>query len=66
MPPDLIITIDDFRKAGHCPKGIRRGFDAAGLDFRRLLKEGYPASELIATGNALAIQVVERAVARRG
>lgn len=58
-PADLLITIDDIRKAGHCPKGARRAFDAAGADFRSFLKNGMLAPQFIAMGGGLAEQVVE-------
>lgn len=55
---DPIITIDDIRRY-HCPGGIRRWFEANGLDFRQFLDDGgWPASRLLATGDALAERVV--------
>lgn len=64
---DLVITIDDVMAAGHCARGARRWFETYGLDFRRFLKEGIPAKDMAATGDALGIDVVERKrVARDG
>lgn len=55
---DLIIVIGDIRKAGHCVRGARHWFGGRGLDFKAFLKDGLPASVLLATGDALALQVV--------
>lgn len=65
--PDLIITIDDIKKAGLCAGfPIRRWFVDQGFDYQRFLREGAPASDLLATGDGHALMVVERALARRG
>jgi hypothetical protein len=63
--PDPVITITDIRAAGHCARGARRWFEEHGIDFRRVVREGIPASELLATGDAIGIQVVERTLERR-
>lgn len=62
---DLVITITDVRRAGHCVSGARRWFERHGLDFRHFLKHGIPAADMLATGDAQGRQVVERTVARR-
>ncbi len=55
---DTLITIDDIRRY-HCVSGIRRWFEAHNLDFRAFIRDGgIPASELLATGDALAERVV--------
>lgn len=64
-PDDLIITMDDCRKAGHCAPGIRTWFGQQGLDFRKFMREGIPAVEMLATGDAQGRQVVERTIDRR-
>lgn len=63
-PADLIITIDDIMKAGHCPKGARRAVEAVGADFRSFLKHGMSADEFLAKGGGLAEQVVARKLER--
>lgn len=63
-PPDLLITIDDIIKAGHCPKGARRTFTECGADFRAFMKNGMRASDFIAAGGGLAEQVVTRKIER--
>lgn len=62
----MIIKITDVRLAGHCASGAKQWFDDMGLDFRDFLKNGAEAEKLLATGNGLAKQVVERTIARRG
>ena len=34
------ITMDDVRRAGHCPQGARDWFVERGLDFRDFIKNG--------------------------
>lgn len=62
---DLVITISDVRRAGHCVSGARRWFDAHGLDFRAFLKHGISAEAMLATGDGQGRQVVERTIERR-
>ena len=58
---DLIITINDVRAAGLCVNGSRAWFARHGLDFRVFLREGLDADTLLATGDAMALHVVEYA-----
>ena len=58
---DFVLRIEDVRRAGHCPQGIRRWFEGMGYDFRDFLKNGRSAKELLETGDGLAEQVVTRA-----
>jgi len=58
---DFILTMDDCRRAGHCPQGVRRWFEGMGLDFRDFLKNGRSAKALLDTGDGLALQVITRA-----
>lgn len=53
-----IITMDDIRRAGFCSAGVRRWFEAYGLDFRALLEHGIPVDTLLATGDGCAEHVV--------
>lgn len=57
---DPIVTITDIRLAGHCGAGAYDWFKAHDLDFRDFLRNGIRASVLLATGDALAEQVVAR------
>lgn len=58
MEEDFIVTINDIRKTGHCVRGIRGWFDLHMLDFPGFLKNGIPASMLLATDDELAKDVV--------
>lgn len=62
---DPVITINDVRLAGHCSAGARDWFAHNDLDFRDFIRNGAPASVLLAVpDNALAVQVIERKKAR--
>lgn len=58
------ITITDIRQAGHCVSGSRDWFRAYNLDFRDFIRNGIDSDVLLATGDALAVQVVERKMER--
>jgi len=60
------IHIADIRAAGFCVKGARKWFELHGLDFKAFLREGLPAADLIAAGDALARKVVEAKRVRNG
>ena len=57
----MIVTIDDVRAAGLCVNGTRVWFARHDLDFRAFLREGCTAETLLATGDAMALRVVEHA-----
>lgn len=62
MTTGLVITIADVQRAGYCPSGARSWAEGQGIDFKRMTRGGgIPASELIATGDANALRVVELA-----
>ena len=61
MNADVTVTIDDVRAAGLCVNGTRVWFARHDLDFRVFLREGCTAETLLATGDAMALRVVERA-----
>ena len=58
---DLIVTITHVRAAGLCVNGSRAWFARHGLDFRAFLRDGLDAETLLATGDAMALRVVEYA-----
>jgi len=58
---DPIITINDARKAGYCVNGMRKWARHHNLDFKDFVKNGLPASKLLATGDQLGINIVNRA-----
>ena len=59
----IIITINDVRAAGLCVNGSRAWFARHGLDFRAFVREGLDAETLLATGDAMALRVVNYAQA---
>lgn len=59
MSEPLLITIDHVRAASLCVHGTRTWFARQGLDFRAFLREGIDAQTLLATGDAMALRVVE-------
>lgn len=61
MASDLLIKPDDIRRAGYCARGARRWFESHNIDFRKFIREGIPASDLVATGDAQALRVVKLA-----
>jgi len=61
----LRITIDHVRAAGLCVNGSRAWFARHDLDFRSFLREGLSAEELLATGDAMALRVVQYARAQQ-
>jgi len=58
------VTITDIRKAGYCVSGAKEWFERHNLDFRDHVKNGTDAEILLATGDALAVRVIELKKAR--
>lgn len=46
---------------GFCGRGSRQWFEKYGLDWQAFVRDGLPASVLEATGDPLALRVVEHA-----
>lgn len=59
MSEPLILTMRDVRAAKMCSRGTRAWFDRQGLDYSDFLKNGIDAEKFIATGDPMALQVVE-------
>jgi hypothetical protein len=57
---DARVRIEDIISAGHCVRGARRWFEQHGLNFRAFIKDGEDPAVLLATGDALAEQVIAR------
>lgn len=55
----MIITINHIRAYGYCAKGARTFFNNHHLSWHDFLKNGIDAELLLATGNALAIALVD-------
>ncbi|EBC4877323.1 hypothetical protein C2W27_14345 [Salmonella enterica] len=56
-----VITMAQIRAAGGCASGVRAFFSRYGLDFRAFMANGIEAETLLATGDALAVDVVTKA-----
>lgn len=61
----VIVTMRDVRAVRMCSGGAREFFKRHDLDWNTFLKEGLPAEVIEATGDAMALQVVEVARGRR-
>ncbi len=59
MTTQTVITIDHVRAVGLCVNGTRVWFARHDLDFRAFLRDGCTADTLLATGDAMALRVVE-------
>lgn len=56
---DIIVTMKHLRAIKFCAYGGRAFFARYGLDWSAFLRGGIAASELEATGDALALKLVE-------
>lgn len=65
MNKEVIVTMADIRAARMCSRGTRAFFDRHHIDWQAFLKDGVPAEVLEATGDAMALQVVEVARGRQ-
>lgn len=65
---DPIVRIEHVRAVSLCTRGTRVWFARNGLDFRKFLADGIPASTIEATGDALGATVVKhvRSIAEGG
>lgn len=61
----MIVTLQDARALRYCSRGIRQFFARHGLDYSDFLRNGIPARDLRATGDAMALKVIEVAHGRR-
>ncbi|EDQ2494095.1 YhfG family protein [Salmonella enterica subsp. enterica] len=61
-PASLKVTLVHVRQAGYCPQGARLFAQRYGLDFRQFIRDGgIDAAVLLATGDAMAVRLVELA-----
>ena len=60
------VTLADMDSCKLCRKGTRSWFTRHGLSWSEFVKNGLPAEAFLATGDGLARQVVEAAMAREG
>lgn len=61
----MIIKVSDLRAAFMCRRGAVKFFKRHNLDWSKFLKEGLPEEEIAATGDAMALRVIEVAHERR-
>lgn len=61
----VIVKMRDIRACKMCSGGTRDFFARHGMDWNLFLKEGLPEEQFIATGDAMAMQVVEAARGRQ-
>jgi hypothetical protein len=61
---DPLVTMQHVRAAHMCSRGARAFFERHGLDWRKFLTQGLPASTIEATGDAMARKVAEVARGR--
>jgi len=61
MSTDVTVTIADVRAVGLCVNGTRVWFARHELNFRTFLRDGCAVDTLLATGDAMALRVVEHA-----
>lgn len=56
---EVLVTMKHVRKAKMCSKGARSFFRKHDLNWSRFLRQGLPASEIEATGDKMALDVVK-------
>jgi hypothetical protein len=61
-----IVTMKDVRACRMCSGGTRDFFKRHNMDWSRFVAEGLPEEDFIATGDAMAMKVVETARERQG
>lgn len=61
----VIVTMKDIRACKMCSGGTRDFFRRHNMDWSKFLAEGLPEEQFIATGDAMAMQVVEQARGRQ-
>lgn len=61
----ILVTMAHVRAAGMCSRGARAFFIRHNLDWAEFLAAGLPAETISATGDAMALRVVEVANGRK-
>lgn len=62
----MIITVNDLSAVDYCRKGGREFFKKHDLDWSDFLKNGLEHDVFVATGDAMAIRMVEEAMKNKG
>ena len=61
MSYDFTVVANDLHKPQMCVPGTRAFFKRHKLDWRGFIRNGIPAQELVDTGDAMALRLVESA-----
>lgn len=61
----IVVTMQHIREAKMCSRGARSFFERHGLDWDLFLKQGIESEQLVKTGDAMALRVVEVANGRK-
>ena len=61
----VVVTMRDIRACRMCSSGTRAFFKKHKMDWPLFLREGLPEDVFIATGDSMALQVVEAARGRQ-
>lgn len=61
----VIVRMEHVRAARMCSRGARAFFARHNLDWQTFIKDGLPAEVIAATGDEMALQVVEVARGRK-
>lgn len=61
----VIVRMEHVRAARMCSRGARAFFARHNLDWQTFIKDGLPAEVIAATGDAMALQLVEVARGRK-
>lgn len=64
MADEVMITMDDVRKAGHCAAGAKAWFTEHGFDMKRIVQGGIPLSEFDGIDDANFNRVISAAQQR--
>lgn len=62
---DFLVTVKDARSIKYCKDGTRKFFEKHNLDWNKFVKVGISAKQVIETGDAMAIELVEAAHGRK-
>lgn len=65
-PEPLIVKRSDLDALGYCARGSRRWFARMGLDWSAFLRDGIGIDILLASGDAMALRMVEHVRAQHG
>lgn len=66
MSTGLVVQRSHLDELGYCARGSRRWFARMGLDWADFVLRGIDAEILLATGDAMALRLVEHLKAQHG